>query len=708
MHAESLLELLKSRFSTAIGDILNQPAERVDPVVRPSAEARFGDYQCNAAMSLARAAGCKPRELAERIVAGVRLEDVAGPPEIAGPGFINVRFRDAYLAARVAGIPAAGSLDRLDIPPRVRPQRVIVDYSSPNIAKQMHVGHIRSTIIGDVFARVLAFLGDDVIRQNHVGDWGTQMGMVILGIWHVFRLDAEERVTDAAALVRHFEDAAAAVGANAEPGARRTRLAALAEEMSQALSKERSGRWGAWLGEFEAGRTRIAPTLDVLTSAYRFVNAVEDAPESGGIGVADPLRSRPVPLARLSNHIVAEMLHARHAEELHAWRIAREVSLRETQHMYDRLGVLLRPEDVCGESFYHDRLEGTVAELRSRLTERDASRPASAPYGVVRDDQGAVCVFLYDETHQPLFKNPEGEPLPLLIRKSDGAFLYATTDLAAVRYRIEELGARRLIYVTDARQVQHFRQFFAAARAVGWACHEVSLEHVTFGSVMGEDRRPLKTRSGSTIRLSELLDEAEERVAAVIRERQSALEATAPALPEEELRTLARAIGVAAVKYADLKNDRNSDYVFSWDKMVALQGNTAPYLLYAYARLRSILREAGADAEPDALYASDATPAASAGAAPVRLDHSTERALALRLLRFREALAVVAADLSPHVLCTYVYDLSADLTQFYEACPVLKAPDAATRRSRLRLCDLAARTLRLALELLGIRAIERI
>ncbi|MBK8913435.1 MAG: arginine--tRNA ligase [Phycisphaerales bacterium] len=699
MHAESLLELLRGRFSAAIGDILNQPAEQIDPIVRPSADSRFGDYQCNAAMSLARAAGCKPRELAERIAARVRLDDVAEAPEIAGPGFINVRLRDDWLASRIGGIPQAGAADRLDIPPRARVQRVIVDYSSPNIAKQMHVGHIRSTIIGDVIARVLAFLGDDVIRQNHVGDWGTQMGMVILGIWHVFRLETGGRCADAAALVGHFAAAAAEVGAGADPAARRARLVALGEEMSQALSTERSAEWGKWLGEFEAGRTRIAATLEVLTSAYRFVNAVEDAPESAEIGVRDPLRSRPVPLARLSNHIVAEMLHARHEEELHAWRIAREVSLRETQSMYERLGVLLRPEDVCGESFFHDRLEATVAELRGRLIERDRSQPAAAPYGVVRDDHGAVCVFLYDEKHEPQFRNPDGEALPLLIRKSDGAFLYATTDLAAVRYRIEELGARRLIYVTDARQVQHFRQFFAAARAVGWACHEVSLEHVTFGSVMGEDRRPLKTRSGATIRLSELLDEAEERVAAVIRDRQSAVGAEAA---DAEVRSLARAIGVAAVKYADLKNDRNSDYVFSWDKMVALQGNTAPYLLYAYARLRSILREAAADGGPQH------RDAASASAAEIVLGHTAERALALRLLRFREALAVVAADLTPHVLCSYVYDLSSDLTQFYEACPVLKAPDARTRDSRLRLCDLTARTLKLGLELLGIQPIERI
>lgn len=720
MLQESLSQLLAQRFAAAIATLPGAPAE-ADPLIRPAQDARFGDYQCNAAMGLAKLLGLKPREVAERIIAAVALQDIAGPLEIAGPGFINIRLKTEFLAASlgdadharlqppraVSALPHTGGCrpsittyapaggDRLGIGTTAQPQRVIVDYSSPNIAKEMHVGHIRSTILGDVLVRVLAFQGHEVVRQNHVGDWGTQMGMVILGIWHVYRLRHTPAATSNAAMLACFEAGLCAVDAKAEPRARLAYLENLAREMSAALHDPAAQPpWPAWLSDFEAGRTSTRPELPLLTAAYRFVNAVEDAPEAASIAVSDPGRSRDIPLARLSNHVVAEMLHAEHAEELHAWRIARDVSISHAQSMYDRLGVLLRPEDACGESFYHERLPAVVAGLRERLPPRDKNAPADGPYAELRSDRGATCVFFYDAAHQPRFKGPTGDELPLLVQKSDGAFLYATTDLAAVRYRVDELQAQRIIYITDARQVQHFQQFFAAARAAGWAPAAVSLEHVTFGSVLGEDRKPLKTRSGRNVTLRDLLDEAEERALALVRQR-AAENPEGPRLSEAEQQHIARVVGVAAVKYADLKNDRKTDYLFSWDKMLALQGNTAPYLLYAYTRLRSILREAADRGSP------------LAPTAALLLDHAAERALALRVLRLRETLTIVAQDLTPHVLCTYLYDLASDLTQFYEACPVLKAPSDAIRASRLRLCDLAARTLRLGLNFLGIEPLER-
>lgn len=712
MMPESLHEILRARFAAAIAQVTNADPATVDAVVRPAPDAKFGDYQCNAAMALAKTMGAKPHDVARSIVGAVRADDIAEPLEIAGPGFINVRLKREFLAKCLTDIPKhaiavptsprhAGQSDRLNIPPASAPQRVVVDYSSPNIAKQMHVGHIRSTIIGDVIARVIGFRGDDVIRQNHVGDWGTQMGMVILGIWHVYRLRNTPEGADDAAAIRYFAAGLRAVDAKiTTPDSRKAFLDRLAQDMLDGLRTENDPpTWSAWLGEFEQGRARVRPTLDVLTAAYRFVNAVEDAPEAQSIIVPDIGRSdAPIPLARLSNHVVAVMLHVKHPEELHAWSIARDISIRDAQSMYDRLGVLLTPQDVCGESFYHERLAKTVADLRRLLPVCDKSQPAAGPYAELRDDRGAVCIFLYDAQHQPRFKNPEGGELPILIQKSDGAFLYSTTDLAAVRYRAEELGAKRLIYVTDARQVQHFQQFFAAARAVGWAPQEVLLEHVTFGSVLGEDRKPVKTRSGESIMLRELLDEAEERALQLVEDRELQAPADAPRFSADEKRNIARVVGVAAVKYADLKNDRRTDYLFSWDKMLSLQGNTAPYLLYAYARLRSILREAASRFGAAETASDDAA---------IRLEHAAERALALRILRLREALAIVAAELTPHVLCAYLYDLASDLTQFYEACPVLKAPDDETRRSRLRLCELAARTMRLGLNLLGIEPLER-
>jgi len=621
MKTESVYRLLHECFASAVAEVAGVCAGTIDPALRPAGDPKFGDYQCNVAMALAKTLKAKPRDVAERIKAAAepRLAGIAAPLEIAGPGFINIRLLNDFLAGVLGEIPApGGSLpDRVGIAPVAQPQRTVVEYSQPNVAKQMHVGHLRSTIIGDVFARVLAFMGHEVIRQNHIGDWGTQFGMLI-----------------------------------------------------------------RWYREHPLPTPQThADVLEAIEADYKAANARFKDDEA---------------FATESRKAVAE-LQGGDLKALQVWEQIRDVSLDAVQEIYDRLGVLLQRDDVRGESFYNPMLPQIVADLRQKFA---SGGPAAG--AEVREDQGAVVVYLYDQQGGPLFKNSDGEILGMIIQKSDGAYLYATTDLAAIHYRLTALpfasgvGAQRVIYVTDARQKLHFQQFFAVARAAGWIGPQQHIDHVTFGTVMGEDRKPLKTRTGGTIKLRELLDEAVSRALQVVQSRPS--EADEAATGQLDPATIARCVGVASVKYADLRNDRNTDYVFDWDKMLALTGNTAPYLLYAYARIRSIYRKAAERFSSPDVYA--------AGVA-LSVAEPTERALALRLVRLREAIDAVASELTPHLLCTYLYDLAAEFMRFYETCPVLGAADEAARLSRMRLCDLTARTLRLGLGLLGIEVIER-
>ena len=647
MKHDSLVHMLTERFADAVAAVADAAPGEIDPSVRPAGDPKFGDYQCNVAMSLAKRLKSKPRDIAERIKAAVEpgLADVVEPLEIAGPGFINIRLRSAYLAQYLGEVPAppadeaeaaitefepdSGGFDRVGLSPVDNAERVVVEYSQPNIAKQMHVGHLRGTVIGDVFARVLALEGHEVIRQNHIGDWGTQFGTLIR--WY----REQPRPTP-----ETHGDVLAAISA-----------------------------------DYQAAQKRFKEDADFAREARAAVAELQSG---------DP-----------------------QARELWEWMCAE--SWRAFTETYERLGVLLKPADVRGESFYNDRLGGLVEELRKDLPPRaegllaEGQRP-ERPWVEVRDDQGAVCVFLWDEQGEPQFKTPTGDPLPMIIRKSDGAYLYATTDLAAIRFRLHELHAMRVIYVTDARQKLHFQMWMATARAAGWIDQGQRVEHVTFGSVLGEDRRPLKTRAGGAVKLHELLDEAEKRAYELLRERNAgggaagAGGADADAMNDDEMRQIARRVGVAAVKYADLRNDRNADYVFAWDKMITFQGNTAPYMMYAYARIRSIYRKAAERRGATDVY--------DAGVS-LRLDEPAERALALRLAQFRETVDTVAADLCPHVLCAYLYDVATEFMRFYESCPVLGAVDEATQLSRLRLCDLTARTLKLGLGLLGIGVLER-
>lgn len=619
MNEATILELLRRRFTEAIRGLLGNPDAPVDPLIRVSQEQRFGDYQCNAAMSLAKRLGAKPHDVAKRIIEAVDLSNIAEPVEIAGPGFLNIRLRDRFLAAilnRIPDTPDAES-DRLGIPKTPAPQRMVVEYSSPNVAKIMHVGHLRSTILGDVFARVLAFAGHKVIRQNHVGDWGTQFGMLIA--WYADHPLPPEDAEFLAATENDYKQAYA----------RFREDEAFAERARRAV------------GELQAGQPEARRIWEQICRASR-------------------------------------------------------TAFLET---YRRLNVLLNDEDVRGESFYNDRLPDVVAELRRLFPSRDRAQPIpTAGFAEFREDDGAQCVFLYDAKGQPRYKGPDGDALPVIVQKKDGAYLYATTDLAALRYRVAELHAQRVIYVTDARQKLHFQMFFEIGRLAGWIPPTVQLDHVTFGSILGEDGTPLKTRDGGNVKLHELLDEAVARAATVIAENEArrTAEAGHVALTPDECTRIARAVGIGAVKYADLSRDRNGDYVFSFDRMLAMQGNTAPYMLYAYARICSIHRKA-----------TERTADPHSRPVEITLREPSERALALRIARFGEILEIVAAELLPHVLCGYLYDLSADFMRFYEECPVLQATDDAVRSSRLRLCDLTARTLRLGLHLLGIETIER-
>lgn len=720
----SLLAELRACFAAGLEVAFGDRGREVDPLIRASTEEKFGDYQCNVAMSLAKQLGEKPRDVAARLVEGVQQVLTRGQPwfvvQIDGPGFINIRLRREYLEERLSSVApidpaAAATEDRLGLRPLSPDARdtVVVDYSSPNVAKPMHVGHLRSTIIGDTIARVLGFLGHEVIRQNHLGDWGTQFGMIILGVWHLCMSQRRGEPDDALAFWTARLTAASKQGADA--------LAPLLEELRARHQADLDADPdGTAFQTFLAG---FQPRLDRLVSAYQFVNAVEAAAERSNLTLTDPRSGAVIPMSKVSNQVVAMLQRGGQsdAQEREAWRVAVRGSLAECAATYRRLGVLLEDADVRGESFYHKMLPGVVEELSLRLAE-GRSDPASPLRAVFRVDRGAACVFVERPDGTPAFKGPQGDPLPMIVRKSDGAFLYATTDLAAVLFRVAHptrhpvalasrslaealhrqgggLGATRVIYVVGAPQKLHFEMLFAVVQALGWtrtadAARPVRLEHVAFGSVLGDDRRPLRTRSGENVTLRELLDEAERRAAELIEHNEAKrAELGLDPLSADERAEITRAVGIGAVKYADLSQNRGSDYVFSWDKMLAMQGNTAPYLMYAYARIRSIYRKGAA--------------VASADATPVRLAHPAEAALGRRLLQFSETLEAVAQSLLPSLLCDYAYELAAAFMRFYESCPVLQAEDDATRASRLRLCDLTARTLRVTLGLLGVRAIEK-
>jgi arginyl-tRNA synthetase len=546
-----------------------------DPVLRPSDRA---DFQANGALSLGKRLGRAPREVAEQVVLAANLRDICSVVEISGPGFINLTLADDFIASHVA---AVSSDARLGVEPVTTPQTVLIDYSSPNVAKEMHVGHLRTTTIGDALARVLTFQGHTVLRENHIGDWGTPFGMLIE---HLLDVDG----------------------------------AADAESFS----------------------------VRDLNEFYAAARVQFDSDPS----FAERSRRRVV------------LLQSGDPETMRLWRIFVGESMRHARDVYQMLGVLLTEEDTVGESFYNPLLPIVVEELTDQ--------------GLLVENEGALCVFPEG------FTNRQGEPLPLIVRKSDGGYGYPATDLASVRDRTGRLGAERLLYVVGAEQSLHLRLVFAVAALAGYLREASDAVHVAFGLVLGTDGKKLASRSGDSERLVDLLTEGVERAATALKDRESELSA-------EEQASVARALGIGAIKYADLSTEPMRDYVFDWDRMLAFEGNTGPYLQYAHARIRSIFRRAEADPPP--------------GGTRPRLDEAPERALAMQLLRFGEAVGAASDTLSPSKLCTYLFDLASVFTTFYEACRVL-VPDEEVRTSRLALCDLTARVLEQGLSLLGMEA----
>jgi len=577
-----LLQELSQHFASAIGQAF--PELPVDPTVYqviPSKDPRFGDYQCNGAMALAKQLKRNPLEIAGEIVKHLELSSICEPPEIAGAGFINLRLKTSYLATALAQMHRD---PRLGIALTPNPQKVVVDFSSPNIAKEMHVGHLRSTIIGDCIARILEFQGHDVLRLNHVGDWGTQFGMLITYLKEVY---------------------------------------------PQAL--------------VESNVLALGDLVEFYRCAKKRFDEEEDFRERARLAVVDLQSGEPVATK--------------------AWQLLCAQSRQEFQKIYDILDIQITER---GESFYNHYLPQVVSDLES--------------LGLVEVDQGAKCVFLEG------FSNKARERLPLIVQKSDGGYNYATTDLAALRYRISVDGAQRIIYVTDAGQATHFAQVFQVARRAGWIPEGVSVVHVPFGLVLGEDGKKFKTRSGETVPLKTLIDTAIARAYADIDQRN-------PTMDEATKRHIAQVIGISAIKYADLSQNRISNYIFSYDKMLSLQGNTAPYLLYAYVRVQGIGRKGEIDFQGLALD-------------ELLLTAEAEIVLAKHLLQFGEVINAVAEDLLPNRLCQYLYELSQKFNQFFEQCPILQA-EGIQRLSRLVLADLCARTLRLGLSLLGIEVLER-
>ena len=555
--------------------------EQCDALIRQSSKPQFGDYQANGIMAAAKKLGLNPREFAQKVLDHADLSDVAEKTEIAGPGFINIFLNPTWLANNVS---AALKDQNLGVSANEK-QTIVIDYSSPNVAKEMHVGHLRSTIIGDAVVRTLEFLGHNVIRANHVGDWGTQFGMLI----------------------------------------------AYLEKMENEHASEME--------------------LQDLEAFYREAKKHYDEDEA----FAEKAR----------NYVVKLQGGDEYCRTM--WKKLVDITMQQNQRNYDRLNVTLTEKDVMGESLYNPMLPAIVEDLKKQ--------------GLAVEDEGALVVYL-DE-----FKNKEGEPMGVIVQKKDGGFLYTTTDIAAAKYRYETLKADRALVFSDTRQSQHMQQAWLITRKAGYVPDSFSLEHKNFGMMLGKDGKPFKTRTGGTVKLADLLDEAIERATVLINEKNTNLS-------DDEKTAVIEAVGIGSVKYADLSKNRTTDYVFDWDNMLSFEGNTAPYMQYAYTRIRSIFNKANVN--PTAL-----------AEAKIQLSDEKERALAIKLLQFEEAVQTVSKEGTPHVLCAYLYELAGVFSSFYEHCPILNAEDENVKLSRLKLASLTEKTLKQGLALLGIKTIEK-
>ncbi len=575
VNIQALINDKVSQALEAAGAPAGSPA-----AVRQSAKPQFGDYQANGVMGVAKQLGTNPREFAQKVLDVLDLEGIASKTEIAGPGFINIFLSDEFLAKSAESALADA---RLGVAKEAA-QTIVADYSAPNVAKEMHVGHLRSTIIGDAVVRTLEFLGHKVIRANHIGDWGTQFGMLIANLERVQQENGE-----------------------------------------------------------------ISMELSDLEAFYRESKKLYDEDE--------------VFAEKARNYVVKLQGGDEYCRDM--WTKLVDITMEQNQRNYDRLNVSLTRKDVMGESMYNDMLPGIVADLKAQ--------------GLAKEDDGAQVVYL-DE-----YQNKDGDPMGVIVQKRDGGYLYTTTDIACAKYRYETLGADRVLYFIDSRQHQHLMQAWTIVRKAGYIPESVSLEHHAFGMMLGKDGRPFKTRAGGTVRLAALLDEAEERAAALI-------EAKNPELSAEEKNNIATTVAMAAVKYADLSKHRTTDYVFDWDNMLAFEGNTAPYMQYAYTRVASIFSKAGISM--DELSGS------------IQVSEEKEKALVAKLMQFEEAVQSVAREGQPHILCGYLFELAGQFSGFYEACPILNAEED-VKNSRLKLAALTAKTIKQGLSLLGINTLER-
>ena len=653
--------LLRDRLHTAL-TAMNVSAADIASVVEmviPAQDPKHGDYQINCAMPLAKLLSKPPREVATELVAKLDVKDLCDDPTIAGPGFINLKLRDSWLAEQ---LKTAVRDERLNIAPVAEAKTYVVDFSGPNVAKPMHVGHIRSTAIGDAICRTLKFLGHTAIGDNHIGDWGTQFGMIIYGYRH-FRDDAAYQanpVEELSRLYRLVNQLVSYYDAKQELPKLAAKLKETEAQLTAAQAAKPTGDKNADKKSAQALRKLerdVAEEREGVAEVEKKIAQIDADASMAAKAAAHP---------KIGSAVLEETakLHSGDAENLRLWQEFMPPCLMTLEETYKRLNVTF--DETLGESKYHDQLGPTVDELAKK--------------GIARESGGALCVFF------------EGQEVPMLIRKKDGAFLYATTDLATIQYRMKRWKPDGMLYVVDHRQSLHFEHLFAAAKL--WGFDQCDFRHVSFGTVLGKDGRPYKTRSGDATGLKSLLDEAVERAHTIVCENDDRL--PAPLLNAEQRKKISEVVGIGAIKYADLSQSRTSDYEFSFDKMLAMSGNTATYMQYAYARIRSIFRKGEVLVEMLRRNPSGLT-----------FEMGAERSLAIALLRFEEALEASIADFRPNLLTAYLYDLSNHYSTFFEQCPVLKAPTDETRHSRLLLCDLTARTIKLGLELLNIQVVEQ-
>jgi len=664
VYTVNILHEIQRHFAAALTGLADDPAELLSQV-RSSQDPKFGDYQANCAMPLGKRLGKSPREIAAQIIGRLEIGDLCQTPEIAGPGFINLRLRDDWLAKQAA---QAAADERVGVPVVEKPRTFIVDYSAPNVAKPMHVGHIRSTVIGDCLYRTLKFLGHKAIGDNHLGDWGTQFGMIIYGYKHFLDRAAFEQ-NAVGELARLYRLVNTLVGYHEA----RQHLLKLAdnlikhEQLFERLSKQNV------TGDPKAEKKAEKELRQAERDLHEARRELRELQEKAAAIEADPLLSKlAIEHADIAQAVLRETvkLHEGDAENVALWKQFMPKCLEDIERIYHRLGVKF--DVTLGESFYHNRLAAVVDDLVAK--------------GIARESDGAMCVFL------------DGFDTPFLVRKQDGAFLYATSDLATIQYRMETWRPNAVLYVVDHRQSLHFEQLFATAKKWGFA--DIELKHVSFGTVLGQDGRPYKTRSGDTIGLWGLLDEGVHRALEIVSANDDA-KTGGPELPAEERQGIAEAVGIGALKYADLSQNRTSDYVFDYDKMLAMTGNTATYMQYAHARIRGIFIKGQKQLGQNAHIA---RPSRSE---EITLTHPAERSLAVACLQFSEALDLVLADYRPNQLTNSLFELANRFSTFYENCPVLKAETPEMLHSRLQLCDLTAKVLRQGLSLLGIEVVDR-